>query len=1554
MNFAQLRTLIQTGYTRATKTVMLDLSQFDMDNFSNFLIETSGSSKLLIQVEDDIDFSTGNKELNIVGETAIWNGISREVRIRFTDDAPSPSSHFVFQVLPKKLDLIFPVFNQRTFQRLPFIENQPAEISFSSNEQNSDELCFKLKVPIDVKSAQLVFFSSILGIDDNSEFIGTLIRSRENQSFTMNLSPIHEISMLNAQFQISSRIELQGSNNPFSSEFSTDENDLELDTLNFDDDFDWLEETDDSADTTETTGIIITTRVNNQLSFNAILSSLRPRLVHFETSNEFNLLDVSSFDWLLGDHDLTSFLPESISQNVELTIKNSRLSIDVRKLAIVSAELKVEIAGHAPIQIIPDHLELEKVDVSFFINAPFGSNNFSVTATTDFSFEQAKFAVSATFPELNFRFDLLRDSKFTFQNLNAFLPFSFPEIPNMSISQFFFSGGVKDNSTIRLHARLDDVWSLPVGTSSFDLNYIDFSYRRDQTFSSSRAMGMMHIFDLPFLISATHISQNKGLYLEGRIPNDESIHINDLIDRIGTLFHFPAPTHLPDLTINELLIGFDTHTKDFRFRAAGELHEEMGPIKKGKVSLELNLTHDEEKNAHKFQLKLGGEIEIAHTELRFSVDVGHPNWSVSANWVKGEGDSLKLLDLVQLFNKDETFSNVDPEIQRVLSLSQIGLSYHNESKMFQASMSTDGGESIVIAGGKPNNEWGFLFGIGYDEVNNIPLLGSHLENTTEKIHLENVWFIYNGFGNEQELPELPEPFSHVINSESLSDNVMVLATLDMDKNQHNSDLHLIKEHVTKSTLSVYAGLSVKGENKGITLRAELDGNIEIPLNDEKTGEKDNALVLEDCFIQFDYHNSIFELMLGGTMHFVLDHLHLSPTIRLVVSTHGLEAMVDLKFGDGIHDGWHPFGIEGLTINEVGLLLGIDFETSGIEFGLQGKMSLTENGTTTVTRTETPFENHIEFGIVLEMIGEIPNPEFFALSIQRIDFSQLAQLFIGSSKEGHNAVTSTLKGENLSIYWAEKVLTLPDGTKTNPLFGLHGEFDIFGWKAYAHLDVHTDSGISGDAQTDKIEWGVFELTGDGEELIRLIDAKGQPISNARLPFKSNSNPAETPQNATSEVIVHAGGPVIHFNSTTSPFLHASIHAKLLGFIQADLDATITDKGFNFNVHFEIKHLADFRLTCSLDNGTTFDAAGNFFVGINQPIETVFGVTEFELGAYANMHLHIDGTKPKDFQLSLNGGLDVMGLEIPFVSVDIQGFPTHAEAIPLWLASQFTKDVFPPLHELFEKAYNEIESGPEPYNADKQKQAIALLDFAEQWADFVDDDLDELNNQQHISAKMAEHLTGVIDKQTEKIRHNLSEIQSKNATIHSDESARLQLQAAQVVEKAKQIRESSAENRRIIISNQEREIRELLDENNVIRTKIEKIWEEFRSKTNGKTPTEAHEALRTFEAEIQNRLDSLKLPVPIEHLKAHETNQQTHRRNVIDDEYNHYLNVDAKYELYSTIEGKFTPRAIDHHATIIGGRITSEVMIAAILWEAQEQAKTIIERTQNEMNTFSNAL
>lgn len=406
------------------------------------------------------------------------------------------------------------------------------------------------------------------------------------------------------------------------------------------------------------------------------------------------------------------------------------------------------------------------------------------------------------------------------------------------------------------------------------------------------------------------------------------------------------------------------------------------------------------------------------------------------------------------------------------------------------------------------------------------------------------------------------------------------------------------------------------------------------------------------------------------------------------------------------------GLPGVAIvvdekNPLAADVGVAFEPPGLDLGVSASFAIFKDATTMVAGTAT---------IELEIVEEVPEPLFASFELEEITIPMFFEAQYGVQYRLHKAQTalqaveageqtiehaaakaglhppsavaaarndakaaldaassalrdaekvlgaiedilSEVEFTDARMYWCDSIVNLPDGTTATPGVGLRGGLRIFGWDAYAVLDMSTQGipGFSGHFETEKVTIdGVLKVWGDGKGI-----AKPPPPKNPAAP---NPEPAADGGAAsgdgadhTQQWLVEPGGPVLHLSTRKAPFLYADLHAQLFDFVQGSIHASLRTDGFDFSFKVDAGNAVTADLECHWHHGDgkleTHGDLGVQLQGTIGPIVPGVEATTIELDCDLDGHMSMVVTDT-EFSLDVHGTFDYEGatLHLPRISID----------------------------------------------------------------------------------------------------------------------------------------------------------------------------------------------------------------------------------------------------------------------------------------------------------------
>ncbi|WP_259016652.1 phage tail tape measure protein [Emticicia fluvialis] len=344
-------------------------------------------------------------------------------------------------------------------------------------------------------------------------------------------------------------------------------------------------------------------------------------------------------------------------------------------------------------------------------------------------------------------------------------------------------------------------------------------------------------------------------------------------------------------------------------------------------------------------------------------------------------------------------------------------------------------------------------------------------------------------------------------------------------------------------------------------------------------------------------------------------------------------------------------IQGVHFTSFGVGMGVFFQPIiGYSLGVQGSFTIGKPEDNVLVEDNS-------FAVVCALIGDIPNPLYISFYVSQISLNELVTIFTDVDFN----IDFPVSVKNLSFVWQEnptQPVVLPDGSTSKYEFGFSGYLDFFGLGFYGDLDINPVSGVNGIITMSPYELGPLSLKGNGQAISIKVNEAGDPISNNVVPETSAEEIAI--ENAGTEVIIKAGGPVMEVSTFASPYFVASIAIAFLDSRQS-VEASVTSSGFSFELDFE--SVLTTRMACVLKNYQYF--SGSFTYGADFMIQIPDSVDVFNLGS-----IHFVSTISSELTIDTSANV----IRFTYVgSFNFAGYHYHIPELSLDINTQSLQDI-----------------------------------------------------------------------------------------------------------------------------------------------------------------------------------------------------------------------------------------------------------------------------------------
>lgn len=953
-------------------------------------------------------------------------------------------------------------------------------------------------------------------------------------------------------------------------------------------------------------------------------------------------------------------------------------------------------------------------------------------------------------------------------------------VPDTRITELSFFAGITAGN-YNFIIGVNDLLNIPIGQNHLSLDQVEISTHKSGENISGELLSVFTLGGVTFSASAAYATDNGWTFEGHTVLGAISLvaFTNGLLDFFGT----QLPASLPDIEISDLSVSFNTVSKEFSFAAETDTEIEIpfltGDDAKIHASVDLKSSLDTATGNRQLTGFMEGDFAIGTSQFTLQYSLGKESHVFEASWESTSSDDL--LGINTILEAMGVSHDVVIPAELDLNLKKIYLQYQAETETMKlVADSTVYGEVFMIVSklpiGQPHPdesipepgtaEWQFVFGWNYvntNKLSDVPGIGVHF-GPADSLHFESLGILISSADIKNfEIPDMPAlkeittgvdiSMQAAVGSNRkpvaqgttvpLGKGLAFVAILDMEHSDQGGNMPALRTVVPDTTLTVMAAIDLAKE--AFSIKAILAGGVTIP-----TGG-DSDLKISNAALAFIFNDGIaFQISGELAMHF--DHQTIDVDPKLTIMAEGIEFQIDVVF----ENGWEkPMGINGLTLDEVGFELGIDFIPPGVNIGLEGQSHI-----------GTQPKSSDNFAFVLEMIEEVPNPLLLSFYLKEIDIPTAMEVFVPETEQPTLPdFVKEIKLSEVSFYWAEEPVPLPDGNIAQPGLSFGGAIQILSFEAYAALAINQTSGIAGVFEMTPVHFkNILSITGKGQGVY--LNKKGGKILPVTVQPEKDQTGVEKVE------LVAPGGPVFAFRTTQSPYLQISIEVSFLDLIHEEIEALVQDDGIYFKLEYNIGSLVKAEIDFTF-NKTEFTAHSFFGVHLKfnvGPIKILgidFGTIHIDTGF--DIELYISASL-EHFELSVTGEFDFEGARLHFPELKLEFAPKSLADLPKMIidhvvdnADEIFKDLFDEAGKLIEEGLKEAEHLAE----EAGKEVVKLATEAEQEAEKIVGD----------AAKAVEHTVEEAAAEVAKIEKEAEKVLSD--AVH--EVAEIEQEAVEEVEK-----------------------------------------------------------------------------------------------------------------------------------------------------------------------------
>jgi hypothetical protein len=1020
---------------------------------------------------------------------------------------------------------------------------------------------------------------------------------------------------------------------------------------------------------------------------------------------------------------------------VELT--RLQLTMVDTHLAMVDFTIQASLAGGAGWPFLPavsDKLVLEDIVLDCALTEPLSTTawdrRLSARLAADLMLGSAKLQVGIEWPSKRVIAVLVEGAPQVADIVAEFNPGA-TRLPHLAADYIGFTTDL-DGSFFTFEVSTSETWSLEVAGET--LAIADLAARISKTKGSGsfdlEIEGFIVIGEAEFLLRAQHPESGSGWSFEGEQSSNVPLNLRAMVDGLLKLGNLSLPAPVPEFTISNLSIQavLDGTGKLTSLGIQGSADAKTTlPI--GNTSYALDATvdillkRDDDTGHHVFTGYVDATLAVGTTGAAFNVSyrMGQDDHVFQAYYDAGAGPSLDLLAIAELLNLPH---GIQPPSGLDLGLQRASFQYNVETESFLLSAQSKSykSEAFFVAE-KQNGAWGFVAGLDLDLSHidsKTPIIGSAWSDISGLVHLQEVAFVLSSTDFQPTatskgftLPTLPAltPPPQGIKVAGVKARQQVAAGVVVGANAITPAIGSATLSLTKDSITVALKADLKKSPKDAVKRAAdlvPESELVLQLAVDPSGFTLQAYLVGSATIRSkDGGGMAFEqpvlilavakgagllVKLQGTMRLHLNSETFIATGRLAIDADEMEGSLTVTMDPG-----QSFTLpvaKGVHFDSFGLEAGVVFEPPGFDFGLQGQLYIGPAPPT----LPGDFD---KFAFVLELVEEVPNPRLLSFALKEIDIPTAFAAVGEQAPSGFNPIKAT----DVSFYWAESAVLLPDGSLSQPGVGFNGSIDILGFKAHASLKVDS-SGIVGDAEMDPIHIGnVISITGNGQG-VHVLEVKDPATGQWQRQPSQITKPGPAPETRQTTLIT-PGGPQVHFSTISSPYLSASWKVTLFGALSEELQVDVTSQGATFHLRYVIEDFLHAALDCTLDSKGGFQVHGHLDIGVDAHIGPIIvPLIDVNLGTiHLVAKLDTDiilSVTPDQFYCSLEAEFDFEGLRLTIPKLEIKIPFASLKDLPGILIEQIGREAGEIFKALVEDVGEVLEQGA--------KEVVALAEQA----------------------------------------------------------------------------------------------------------------------------------------------------------------------------------------------------------------------------------------------------
>ncbi len=910
----------------------------------------------------------------------------------------------------------------------------------------------------------------------------------------------------------------------------------------------------------------------------------------------------TSNDKFTGFNDLIKALPESdvissITAPINSLIEQSSLTLSELVIGLNSQTFmpqRISLSvGFLKEWNLTNSISLAnpKIALSYTKNSLEDKGEINSELSAKLMLGKTELEVGAILPDTTLYCNLENDQQVPLSEIASAFGMNTNGFPDVSLTKFNLSTNIQ-NKSAEISAGFSSNLGFSVGGTRFELSQTDFQMSYADGKCNGSIEGVFAIDNVSFSVSAA--SQTKGWQFEGNAI--DKIRLDSLASGILNKTGISINSSFPEITLNQASIQWSTADDSFKVLARIESDSK---INLGVTSLSLK----------------GLDLDIARANgktsgyIKGSADIEQMKFDVNYDFNKGpviEANlgTVNISKIAETLCGDTVLSNIGLPINISgfeLNNCKLVLSAQDSSAYISADLKGYG--KTVFELKKSNGKWGFVFAAVITSDFKFQNLAGFLKPIDVLNFSDSALVISTVDDDAYQIPDIPGLSGEITKGLNFLMNLSMNDCSELEQIQKVLHLHI-------ETLKVHMAV---GSDGSALMEGLFDGSFSLVdgVTLTKTGLR---IRLQSGNISFSLFLSV-AVDIGDKLLF---------TGEMAVEPNGVSLAATMQ-GD-----WHkPFGVNGLTLSDVALAVGISGE--GIPtIGIAGKVQV----------------KNLKGELAVLFNSVAPQQSALKLAFNEFYVKTVLEL---CDKKILDSIPDEFEVVLESGYKDVEIYVVPTTTQIGELkyeqgFRAKGSVDILGWDAMTDMEIDPSEGITAIGEMDTLNLlNVFKLEGAGDK------KKPQFELDLRL---------------DKQKAMVAGA------------------VSFLGLTKYALYANITSKGAVFSIYQKLYGMVELALDNCRINKKGFTAAGKITFGINSlgPIK-VAGVTilnKIKINTHLEMGASID--IDKNFEMSLNGSMTVLGHKLPSIKLNIDVAPSDFKAVFNSLIDE--------LESLLSKEFNKI--------------------------------------------------------------------------------------------------------------------------------------------------------------------------------------------------------------------------------------------------------------------------